>query len=73
MVCINKHYVHIMILGLPKYGVFPLDPLHIDILDLSDAPGKTLNVKHKFKNVDLFGLGSANVNKVRLVQFIYNF
>ncbi|CAH1401516.1 unnamed protein product [Nezara viridula] len=56
--------IPVLVKGLPKYGVFPLDPLHIDILDLSDAPGKTLNVKHKFKNVDLFGLQSTNVRKV---------
>ncbi|XP_014280969.1 protein takeout [Halyomorpha halys] len=63
-----QEVISVLVKGLPKYGVFPLDPLHIDILDLSDAPGKTLNVKHKFKNVDLFGLGSSNVKKVSINQ-----
>uniref|UniRef100_A0A146LU05 Protein takeout n=1 Tax=Lygus hesperus TaxID=30085 RepID=A0A146LU05_LYGHE len=55
-----------LVKGLPKYGIFPIDPLHIDLLDLSHAPGRTLDVRHKFMNVDLIGLKSGIIDAVRI-------
>ncbi|XP_014244330.1 protein takeout-like [Cimex lectularius] len=54
-----------LVKGIPKLGVFPIDPLHIDLLDLSNAPGKTLNVRHKFMDVDIEGLASADIMRAR--------
>uniref|UniRef100_R4G4A0 Putative juvenile hormone n=1 Tax=Rhodnius prolixus TaxID=13249 RepID=R4G4A0_RHOPR len=61
-----QNVIPILVKGIPRYGVYPMDPMHIDTLDLSNSPGKTLNVKHKFTNVDLQGLSSAVIRHVRL-------
>ncbi|KAK9504236.1 hypothetical protein O3M35_010612 [Rhynocoris fuscipes] len=58
--------IPILVKGIPRYGANPMDPMHIDKLDLSHSPGKTLNVKHKFTNVEISGLGSAVIRHVRL-------
>lgn len=46
-------------------NVSSMDPLHMELLDLSDKPGKLLNVRHKFHKVDMAELGSAVIKNVR--------
>lgn len=50
--------------GRRDIGLVPFDPLHIDEVTLEQGNTSPVNINLKFRNLNCFGLGTADIKKV---------
>ena len=50
--------------GRRDINMVPLDPLHVDEVDIIQSSKSPVNINLNFKDVSFFGLSNLNVKKV---------
>lgn len=57
-------YVHTLKDGRRDINIVPLDPLHVDEVDIIQGNSSPVNINLNFKDVQFYGLSNLNVKKV---------
>lgn len=54
-----------LILGLPKFGIMPLDPLEVNELIIGSEASSPITLVQKYKNIKINHLTQSNITKYR--------
>lgn len=55
------------ILGLPKFGIMPLDPLEVNELIIGSDAASAITLVQKYKNIKINHLTQSNITKYRYI------
>jgi len=56
-------FIYLFILGVPSFGLYPIDPLRITALGIDQGTGP-VSIKLNFRDLDISNIGSIKFNDI---------